>query len=335
MIVRRRAQWIVRAPRVSTPGQSWSVHAVSVVKPGNDSYSVSNGADVVRANEDRWRVTDDGDALLAAVADGAGASGLFCGPWAQALVDRLPTACMDQWQQLDDWLAGVGDSFRQDQQARLGAQSVQRTKFIREGSYATLMAAWLQDCAGQVTLRWLGYGDSMMLVFVPGTDCHCLQQLYPVDWAAIQRSPFLLNWKDIPQRDALAVGQAAVPAGAIVALASDALGQYLLLRYLASPQGRDHPLWGQFQALQTGDSKLADLAKAHGAQATDDWAQDWDRMRTAMASPADFAQWVQARHRAGLMANDDSTLVVIEIAAAPEIIAEMEEPDVLSQSDGL
>ena len=320
-----------------TESAPWSVRALSVVKPGNDSY-LSGGQSVARANEDRWRVDADDRRVIAAVADGAGSSGLFCGAWAETLVGHLPDTPLSDLAELDQWLGGLSDAFHHRQLARLVPQSVHRTKFIREGSYATLMVCWLTCQQRRLSLHWLGYGDSMMLVFQRQDGLFTLQQVCPSDLAGLDRSPHLLNWKDIPLAQGLVTGGMDLPASAVVVLASDALGQYLLLRYLASWDGRDS-VWREhlLAQVENGQGKLADLARMHLAAAPYRWSDEWGRITAALQSEGDFATWVQSTYDRGELANDDSTLVVIDIELADEQIVENEEGDTdgFAESDGL
>jgi len=292
----------------------WSFRSQSIVKTGNDQYQV-NGQQVSRANEDRLRV----DPALIAVADGAGSSGLFCGPWAETLVKGLPAEPIASLEALDQWLGGLSDGFYRDHEKKLDDQPAKRSKFVREGSYATLAACWFGQDGDDAQAQWLCYGDSMVMIFDrSGDDGPVLMHVSPGDLGALARAPHLLNWKNVPVQTGLECGRMILPAHASVMLASDAVGQYVLLRYLACG-GRDGVLNRQFRSLaETGQGKLAELAQAHVADGPVSFDEEWDIIARALTTEAHFAAWVKHSHDLGLMANDDATLIMLDSDAAPE-----------------
>ena len=295
------------------PDVPWTIRAQSVVKPGNDVYQTAGG-DVTRANEDRWRVRADMDSALAAVSDGAGASGLFCGPWAETLLDALPDAPLSTLDQLDLWLGDLSDGFHRIHLDKLSAQPMHRTKFVREGSFATLSACWFDRCADGVGLHWLGYGDSMILVFERTDGAIRLTRSVPGGLDVLSHAPHLLNWKDSPIVQGMESGAQDLGAGSTVVLASDGVGQSLLVRFLASERGRDCALADSFaQLVEDGQGKLADLARRHVDGDPCDFDSQWNVLCDALESQADFGRWVKRQCDDGLMANDDSTLIMVDI----------------------
>ena len=245
---------------------SWTAQGRSVVKPRNDSFT-SGDTVLWRRNEDRFRLVKTPDGVMAAISDGAGGAGLFCGPWAETLVTRLPKSPLAGLKALNQWMDGFCLTFRAEYAERSKATPARHSKFIREGSFATLVAGWLTYRQGRVMLRWLGYGDSQMMVFDRTGRQPVLAASYPTTLSALDRAPFLLNWKDMPREASLHGGEMALPDRATVVLASDGIGQYLLLRTLASlarPASATGML-GEFQRLSGGESKLGQAARAHRA----------------------------------------------------------------------
>lgn len=295
----------------------WSVRLQSVVKPGNDVI-VSDGQAVVRSSEDRLRVDATASAVLAAVSDGAGSSGLFCGPWAETLLARLPGRALSGLTELDGWLGGFCGDFHRRHAALLATWPMRRSKFVREGSCATLLACWLERRDSDVALRWLGYGDSMMLVFDHAAGRPELVRACPGGPAVLGRDPHLLNWKDVPVAAGLETGEMALSGRMSVVLASDAVGQYALLRAVAAGAVSD-PAWtGFFRRMATGgQGRLADLARAHEAAPAADFAGEWLAWGRALEGADSFADWVRGRHDLGLMANDDATLIMVDVETAP------------------
>ena len=294
----------------------WSILACSVVKPENDYFHVSQGV-VWRANEDRFRILDGTKASMAAIADGAGSSGLFCGKWAEALVNALPPSPIRDLGGLDHWVEGFSLDFRAEQAARMGREPAKLGKFIREGSCSTLAACWLTERAGRVWMDWLGYGDSPILVFDRTGEDIRLTHAFPATLAAMARDPHLLNWKDIPVVAGFGCGSLKLPHHASIVVASDGVGQYVLLRALASAAGCHSALAHEFQLLAQNSnfSRLSGLAHAHAqAEATlPSFDGELAALRQVLVSDESFAAWVGQQHSQGLLANDDATLVMIDV----------------------
>jgi serine/threonine protein phosphatase PrpC len=304
----------------------WAVLGQSAEKPINDCFA--SGDDVVwRKNEDRYDFRKTPTGLMAAIADGAGSSGMFCGAWAKTLVERLPDTPLDDIDSLNRWMDGFWKDFSESHKKQASADASKLNKFVREGSCATLVVCWLQcseDGKG-ACLQWLGYGDSPIYVFEKREDALVLRTAFPRTLREMTKDPHLLNWKDIPDGARLETGSLDLRGPATVVLASDGIGQFVLLRYLADIEvhlacgepaadvlhaGLKHEFR---QLLQSNSSKLADLARSHMENQGDGVAAALEDFRTAMSSPSEFLRLVKQHHARGLLPNDDSTLVVIDI----------------------
>ena len=296
---------------------TWSARARSTVKPRNDSYEA--GANMLwRRSEDRIRLAAGETGVLAAVADGAGASGLYCGAWAETLVERLPEAPLGSIDELNRWLDSFCLEFRQTMIAQCKSDPPKHSKFVREGSFATLAACWLRAGEAGVTLHWLGYGDSPIVVFDrTGREAE-LVMAHPAGLAAFDRDPHLLNWTVMPEAQRLNCGSMKLPRRATVMLASDGIGQYLMLRHLAVAGASRAPVGAalakEFGKLAAGgEGRLAAAAKAHAARPGASVAETQAALWNSLASDQSFAALVAARCEEGLLANDDSSLIMIEI----------------------
>lgn len=303
----------------ATPGDPpevrTAVFAQTAVKPRNDSFPGA-AATVWRANEDRFQIGQGPHGLFAAVADGAGSSGLYCGAWAETLVRRLPDHPIRNLPGLDAWLAGFSLDFRETHGARAAADPAKRAKFIREGSCATLAAAWLGRRGGRPSVTWLAYGDSPVMIFDRTTAPPRLVACHPGRLAAFDRDPQLLNWRDLPVAAGLAAGIIDLPAKAAVVLATDAVGQFLLLSHFAAGAPGPPGMAEDFRRLAGGEGRLSSLARAHQAAGSRS-ADGLEDLRRHLDSPADFAALVRRRWDDGLLANDDATVVMIEIETPP------------------
>ena len=295
----------------------WAARARTSVKPRNDSYE-TGGQTLWRRNEDRIRLSPATTGILAAVSDGAGASGLYCGAWAEALVERLPETPLGTIEDLNRWLDGFCLEFRKSMITQCKGDPPRHSKFVREGSCATVAACWLKAGESAVTAHWIGYGDSPLLVFDRTGDEPELMQAHPGTLTAFDRDPHLLNWTVLPEAQHLKQGMVTLPRRATVMLASDGIGQFLMLRHLAvakpSRQSAAKALAGEFHRLaRSGEGRVAAAVRTHatrpGSRASELQTSLWD----SLASDPAFALMTAARCEEGLLANDDSSVIVIEI----------------------
>jgi hypothetical protein len=308
-------------PRPSLPPRTasfsisppWAAQGQSSAKPRNDSFG--SGPHITwRHNEDRFRLSEIAGGVLAAVSDGAGASGLFCGAWAETLVGQLPATPIDSLKAFNDWLDPFCLEFHTTHARQSKNDAAKHSKFIREGSCATLVVCWLRFSGDKAFVHWLGYGDSPLLVFDRSGREPLLIAGHPDSLGAFDRDPHLLNWKDMPDPGSLKTGVIPLPARATVVLASDGIGQFMLLRYLAAQREGVGALGAEFRRLEAGgDGRLAAAVKAHAARPASSFSAELSTLRTSLETETGFAALVAARCEDGLLANDDSTLIMIDI----------------------
>ncbi len=314
------------APEAAPAELVWSVSGQSAAKPSNDSYERADGK-VWRKSEDRFRISDTPDGLLAAVADGAGSSGMYCGPWAEALVERLPDTPISNPDALNQWIDGFWESFSAEYKKQTGDDAGKLTKFVQEGSYSTLVACWLGKRDDGITLNWLGYGDSPLYIFDGEEEAMSLSVCYPSTLGEMERDPHLLNWKNLAEDAHLRAGKRQITGPATVVLASDGIGQLVLFRYLAAihalggdgtppvPSKQAAGLLGEFrQLIQTGKGRLADMARAHANFPGSGFADEMAAFRVSLASEDDFLRVTGDYYGHSLMPNDDATLILIDVA---------------------
>ncbi|MEG3620034.1 hypothetical protein V5T82_16335 [Magnetovibrio sp. PR-2] len=305
--------------------QTWKILGQTTPKPINDRFE-RNGEVIWRQNEDRFHLSETEDTIVAAVADGAGSSGMFCGAWADALVDRLPHTPIADVKGLNDWVDGFWKAFSDSQKQRAQNDPVKLNKFVREGSCSTLTACWIskKTATGVPVLNWLCYGDSHLCVFDKKSAQMSLEMSHPVSLSAMMSDPYLLNWKDLPQEQHVKAGQVELTSSSLVVLASDGIGEYVHLSYLADLHERHggdqaHPLNDHSQGLLTqyrqllhgGNSKLADLALNHSQHGGQGFSAAMQDMENALQAGQTFGATVEAHHGNGLLPNDDSTLIMI------------------------
>lgn len=249
-------------------------------------------------------------ANVLAVADGAGGGGLYADCWARYLLEHLPrTSPIATDEQLDQWIGQIWEPYYQEMEARAKATSSWHlNKFYDEGSFATLVAAWLQP----PTLRsrraawqcpWMAYGDSVVLHYSPRTRrlSHSFGTL-----AQFLDGPSLLNCKDELQFGRLRVGHFALNRGEVLLLMSDALAQYVLMMYALQAGGS---YAAQLQELEQRPSRLRDsLQQARALGNIYFWKDVLQPLLRSARSPQDFATHIDGLRRRGLLAHDDYSL---------------------------
>ena len=188
-----------------------------------------------RSNEDAidldLRSNGDRTITYAALSDGAGGTGAFCGQWANYLVDNCPDFPIKDMAALDAWITHIYQPFYKWCLAALVKKSFLNNKFYLEGSAATFVAFWLEETDEQTQLHLLSYGDSFYLLKQGDT------YIFPEQRNSIEKyhqNPYLLNWKDeqsIPAGFSYRCQTLAKDAHFALLLCSDAVGQMLLSHY--------------------------------------------------------------------------------------------------------
>ena len=254
----------------------------------------------------------------------------LCGAWAGALVERLPEAPITDLDALNRWIDGFWEDFAAEFKGRAAADPVKHSKFVREGSNATLVACWMQERDDGMSMHWLGYGDSPLYVFAPSDDGVGLTICHPPTLATLERDPLMLNWKELPIETHLRAGALVLPERATVILASDGVGQFVLLRYLTDLHARcaegaavdlrgpARGLLGEYRSLvRRGRSRLAGAAQAHMDHAGADFGRELASLRAHLATDAAFADMVRSHYETELLPNDDATLIMIDVRTLP------------------
>ncbi|CAK0756207.1 hypothetical protein CCP2SC5_210024 [Azospirillaceae bacterium] len=304
----------------STAKIEWTVRGQSVVKPRNDSF-IAGDQILWRKNEDRLRLSETESGFLAAVSDGAGASGLFCGAWAETLLDHLPDRHLTGPEDLNSWLDGFCLDFYHIFSKQTKSDPRKHSKFVREGSFATLATCRLERKNAKAICFWSAYGDSSILIFDRTKGDVRLIFGYPETLSAFDRDPHLLNWKTQPTPSLFKTGEITLPKRATVVLASDGVGQFLFLRYLATlpVDAQSDALLAEFHALaeKTGSgSRVGSAISAHLTNPAASFVDEMAEIRNVLAAEASFASWVEKRCEENLLPNDDATIVMIDVESS-------------------
>lgn len=162
-----------------------------------------------------------------AVSDGAGGCGVYANEWSAYLIEHLdkdkPIASFCQ---LDEWIDGIWERFYSlhEEKAKKGDGNL-LSKFYKEGSCATIAAAWRLDNAH---CAWMAYGDSVVFHYCGRTGVleHSFTKLRD-----FSNPPMLVSCKDPLDEQGFYSGEFCIDNTSVVFVASDALSHYILMMY--------------------------------------------------------------------------------------------------------
>lgn len=251
--------------------------------------------------EDASIIRDD---TLMAVADGAGGVGIFAGEWAAHMLQHLPENPFSNADDFINWTSQRWEAFYQGIDA-LTLTSEVKSKFIEEGSLATLAVAWLRHAEDLTIADVFIYGDSAVILYDPAAN---VLRALPDDLLTYTSNPYLINWKHDPTPEGFRKTTLEVLPGQDLLIVSDAIAQYLLLSFavlhtdsdwatqLADirqtlPDHRIHGLVGNMIAADTGDMNF--------------FLSVWLPLLQAMESEAAFKTWTDELYQKGVIVADD------------------------------
>lgn len=279
-------------------------------------YIIKQGSAPKKSEEqsqDRCHI--NANKTLAALADGAGGRGVYVGEWADALLSQLPTEPFDDANALYQWLIPIATHFFEQYDPIAQQHNFTYAKFLDEGSAATLTAAWINPHTQQINI-WL-YGDSPYMLLSEQQQQYQLQM--PPSLAqlrAFSNRTQHLNWNaehpfepNHAHQHALALKQ-----GDTLLLATDALAQFILIRYLLSQTNNTQCQQQLTDALNDNglQAKLIKANQQFDEPFADTLSQLLDTL-TETSSPPDnpfktlLYQWFER----GLIEEDDYSLISI------------------------
>lgn len=161
-----------------------------------------------------------------AVSDGAGGGGVFADRWSQYLVKNVSTTPITTFEEFSAWMEKIWNPFYDEYEKVAQEQGgMLLNKFYDEGSFATLVVAWKSETN---KIKWIAYGDSVVFCYdrKTGELKHSFTSLS--DFA---KPPYLLNWKDEPQKEGFSAGEFEIEGDVNVFACSDALAHYVIMMY--------------------------------------------------------------------------------------------------------
>ncbi|HRI28947.1 MAG TPA: hypothetical protein PK239_03525 [Chitinophagales bacterium] len=259
----------------------------------------------------------------AAVADGAGGMGVFVDKWAQKLVNALPDMPFATPAHLADWLLPIAIDFFETHEPEAEQKKLTEL-FWDEGSAATLCALWLNYAEQERTLAtYCIYGDSPCMRYQPNIG----QLMMPPHLSRL--SDFsgrtnLLNWSAYHQfkPDCCHIHSFEPVAGEIILLASDALAQLVLTRYLLSQPDKPECV-SQLQQAAAASGLHRQLIAANQKADLPDFENWLHNLLQTLTPPNQtesplFKELLYDYYQQGLIDDDDYTLIAIH-AVAPVV----------------
>ncbi len=156
----------------------------------NKTYkkSVHNFIDKISENENEDAIShivcEDFEKI--AVSDGAGGAGIYCKSWAEHLVSNQPDNPFVDKANADEWFLKNSESFYiENIEAINKKDSFVLEKFIKEGSYATLVFVWWNKQTN--ILHYSGVGDTTLFIFRKNINDYKPILITPIDEQNVNR----------------------------------------------------------------------------------------------------------------------------------------------------
>lgn len=270
-------------------------------------HSIPNPADTgdERANEDalEYRVVDE--CLLLAISDGAGGAGIFCGEWARRITKAQPDKPFDSEQMANDWWLTASATFYQDKSTQLDdADPLAREKFYAEGSYATLLFAWL--FIREKRLYYTGAGDTTLFLFRLYDDDYAIHKVFPIATQPdLKAAPQLLNWRRHTPID-WTVHEAGLEDKDMLIICTDALARWLLLQLLSL----DTP--GLQEVLS--ETLLADMKARPAATPHATTRALLETLEANTTTEEQFRSFTETLLQSGHLEEDDYSLILLKLS---------------------
>jgi hypothetical protein len=185
-----------------------------------------------RKNEDSLKVYEDENSIVAVISDGAGGTGLLSADWSQTLVDNFIKDKPSK-DELDNWLEKIAEDFMNRKNEI--KDSFKRTKFMREGSSATLGGIVLDKKSNLA--KTITYGDTPIFHFSKDWQ---LKNKNPknLTLSSFAKFPYLLNWRDIVDIEHVDEQEWTLEVGDKLIIASDGLAIFLFTIYLLQDESQ-------------------------------------------------------------------------------------------------
>jgi len=279
----------------------------SIVKPDNPVYSDTGKA---RENEDRINVLKTNNSYIFGVADGAGSSGIYCGEWAEMLLENIPKNPIKNCLQLNLWVQNVFPDFYHKYKS-ISDDDFIKNKFINEGSYCSLLIAWLTCNYNKYKLESIIYGDTSLFIFQKDAT---LKQLYPYDSVdQFKNSPYLISLLKDANQEHFIHKTFDIDSSDIIIAATDGFAKFLLSQYILYIQSK--------KKLSTFDKSLYEKNKDFLSQTYSNklfmYDKDFKRLLNTIKSKLSnntdsFKLFAKELYYKKFLPNDDCSIIFID-----------------------
>jgi len=279
----------------------------SIEKPESYTYSDTNK---LRKNEDRIIIRErNKDSVIFGVADGAGSSGIYCGEWAHhILTNIIKNEPIQDCKALNDLLNMLAHNFYSEYKEK-GNDIDVKNKFIKEGSYCSLLTGWLKHSTkGKYLLETTIYGDSTLFIFQKNGE---LKNIYPYESVSkFDTAPHLISLKHDAIQEHFIYQSIEIDETDIIIAASDGFSKFLLTQYL----------------LFTNNEKLLALNKKYLSQLDKNQMYNHDFIyllgiiKDKLKKNEDFRLFVKDLYVRELIPNDDCSVIYISFIKETQFI---------------
>jgi len=290
------------------------INVKSIVKPNNSVFSDTQEE---RKNEDRFIVKSiNNQKKVFGVADGAGGSGIYCGEWAQYLLDNVPDKPFNNCEELNNWSKPLALNFFKDFKNKTNDHII-KTKFCEEGAYSSLLLGWLTCIEeNKYQLEIASYGDSTLLLF-QNINKIDLKYIYPyksiLDY---DKSPNLIPSREDAKEENFKYEQLEIDNTYILIAATDGFARFLFTQYLFYINDR------AIEEISDFDKELLTLNKTYLNQIQKTKIRSFESLfkeieeKISMESE-DFQSFVKMQYQKERLANDDCTAIHITFIQNP------------------
>lgn len=200
--------------------------------------------DSVDENEDAIAYIQEPVFDRMAVSDGAGGAGIYCKAWANHLVKNQPNLPFENATNADEWFLSISESFYKE-----NIHLINKTdpfileKFIKEGSYATLLLVWWNKKTN--ILNYVGIGDTSMFVFRKNGEEYEPILISPInEQNSLDDFPKLLNWNKELIYD-LSSCEIELRHNDILILCTDSIARWIILHLIVLDTIRSQRILGE------------------------------------------------------------------------------------------
>lgn len=268
------------------------------------AISLSKGSP--EENEDKFHLRPDEGFI--SLSDGAGGYGLFADDWATQLTQNITPLHITTKNDFQNNLRNLKIEYFNQKELWLTENSPEYLeKFFREGSAATYIAIHFREDVPQ--FRAIAYGDSAFFCYRPSTNTLIGSNI--INLSVYTQYPVLFDCVDPEiEEKKLFFEYIDYQKGDILLVASDAIAQYLLIEFML----QNEIYASELETYLNYPHALANYIYAIKEQRNINPISFTDLINQFFNfSSADFLAYFQTQQTAHTIAQDDYTLILLEL----------------------